>query len=165
MTMRPRDDIDAQLLRELTKNARTPLVTLGNKVRLSRNAVKQRIERLERDGVIEGYTLVRGHDAGSQETPISAVLFVYRSDRMRGSDVLAALAQVPEVTRCDILTGDYDLFVLLEARSVERIKEVWESIAAIPGVSDTVTSLSLSTAIRRSPPAPAGHTPPPIADA
>ncbi|PPF42109.1 AsnC family transcriptional regulator [Pseudoclavibacter sp. AY1F1] len=153
MTMRPRDDIDAQILRELTKNARIPLVTLGNRVRLSRNAVKQRIERLERDGVIEGYTLVRGSDADTHDRPISAVLFVYRTDRMRGADVLATLAEVPEVIRCDILTGDYDLFVLLEARSVERIKEVWESIAAIPGVKNTVTSLSLSTTIRHSPPA------------
>ncbi|GAB3287684.1 MULTISPECIES: Lrp/AsnC family transcriptional regulator [Pseudoclavibacter] len=153
MTMRPRDEIDAQILRELTKNARIPLVALGNRVRLSRNAVKQRIERLERDGVIEGYTLVRGSDADTHDHPISAVLFVYRADRMRGADVLATLAEVPEVIRCDILTGDYDLFVLLEARSVERIKEVWESIAAIPGVKNTVTSLSLSTAIRHSPPA------------
>ncbi|MBS3179932.1 MULTISPECIES: Lrp/AsnC family transcriptional regulator [unclassified Pseudoclavibacter] len=153
MTMRPRDEIDAQILRELTKNARIPLVALGNRVRLSRNAVKQRIERLERDGVIEGYTLVRGSDADTHDHPISAVLFVYRADRMRGADVLATLAGVPEVIRCDILTGDYDLFVLLEARSVERIKEVWESIAAIPGVKNTVTSLSLSTAIRHSPPA------------
>lgn len=146
-----RDEIDEQILAELTKNARIPLISLGERVRLSRNAVRQRIERMERDGVIDGYTVVRGSrlaDGGI----VSAVLFVYRNDRMRGAAVLAALAAIPEVTRCDILSGDTDLLVRVHARSVERVREIWEQIAALPGVENTVTSLSLSTVIHRAAP-------------
>ena len=151
MTTGIRDDIDEQILEELTKNARIPLVALGERVRLSRNAVRQRIERLERDGVIDGFTVVRG-SRNRDPSSVSAVLFVYRSDRMRGAAVLAALAAVPEVTRCDILSGDHDLLVRVHAGSVERVREIWEHIAALPGVENTVTSLSLSTVIQRAAP-------------
>lgn len=151
MTAAQRDVIDEQILLELTKNARTPLVVLGERVRLSRNAVRQRIARMERDGVIDGYTVVRG-SARAEASAVSAVLFVYRSDRMRGAAVLAELAAVPEVTRCDILSGDLDLLVRVHARSIDRVREIWEQIAALPGVENTVTSLSLSTVIHR--PAP-----------
>jgi DNA-binding Lrp family transcriptional regulator len=70
---------------------------------------------------------------------------------MRGADVLAALRTIPEVVLCDVLSGDFDLLVRLEARSLERIQDIWEQIAGLPGVHDTVTALTLSTVIRRAP--------------
>ena len=48
------DPLDERILAELTANARIAHVELGAKVNLSRNAVRQRIERLERDGAIQG---------------------------------------------------------------------------------------------------------------
>jgi DNA-binding Lrp family transcriptional regulator len=50
---------------------------------------------------------------------------------------------------CDVVSGDFDLLVGLEARSLERIQEIWEQIAALPGVTDTVTAMTLSSLIRR----------------
>ena len=52
------DPLDERILAELTANARIAHAELGLKVNLSRNAVRQRIERLERDGAIQGYTPV-----------------------------------------------------------------------------------------------------------
>ena len=143
-----RDEIDRQILAELTDNARIPLVTLAAHVHLSRNAVRQRIERMERDGVIAGYTVLRGQ--ADRATQVSAVLFVYRVDRMRGGQVLAELAAIPEVARCDILAGEFDLLVTLQAESMDRVGVVWERIAALPEVANTVTSVALTTVIDRS---------------
>lgn len=142
-----RDEIDNQILAELTTNARISLVTLGERVRLSRNAVRLRIERMEREGVIKGYTVVRGRSGEGDR--VSAMLFVYRVDRMRGADVLSELAKIPEVKRCDILTGDLDVLARVDARSVERVQEIWEFVSRLPGVQNTVTSISLSTTIDR----------------
>ena len=142
------DEIDRRILAELDADARVSLVTLAARVHLSRNAVRQRIERMERDGVIEGYTLVRGHPDGDARR-VSAVLFVYRVDRMRGGQVLAELAAIPEVVRCDILAGEFDLLVTVQADSMDRVGEVWERIAALPDVANTVTSVSLTTVIDR----------------
>jgi Lrp/AsnC family leucine-responsive transcriptional regulator len=148
MTSQRLDEIDQQLLAALTTNARVPLVTLGERVHLSRNAVRQRIERMERDGVISGYTLRRGRAADGHH-PIRANLFVYRSDRMRGSNVLSALRSIPEVVRCEILSGDFDLLVTIEADSAKRIQVLWEQIAALPDVENTITSLVLATVFER----------------
>ena len=122
------------------------MVALAGKVHLSRNAVRQRIERMERDGVIAGYSVIRGT---ASRPRVTAMVMVYRVDRMRDDRVIAALRGIPEVTRCDVLSGAYDLFVTLEADSMDRVGHIWEQIAALPGVADTVTAVSLSRAIDR----------------
>src|SRR6476661_2460746 len=145
------DQIDQRILAELTKNARISHAELASKVLLSRNAVRQRIDRMERQGYIQGYTVVSG---ASGLSPVSAFLMVYRKDRVRGLDVISALRSIPEVVLCDVVSGDFDLLVRLEARSLERIQEIWEQIAALPGVMDTVTAMTLSSLIRRGAGAP-----------
>ncbi|MEV7392777.1 AsnC family transcriptional regulator [Streptomyces sp. NPDC091215] len=141
------DAIDEKIIAELTRNARISHAELASRVPLSRNAVRQRIERLERQGLIAGYTIVRaGEDA---DDVVSALVLVYRQDRMRGGDVLAALKLIPEVVICEILSGDFDIMVRLEATSLERVRDIWEDIAQMPGVRDTVTALSLSRVVSR----------------
>jgi DNA-binding Lrp family transcriptional regulator len=140
------DGTDHRILAELTADARVALVELAARVHLSRNAVKQRIERMERDGVIAGYTVVRGAAAARR---VTAIVMVYRTDRMRGAHVVTALERIPEVVRCDILSGEFDLFVTVRADTMDRIGEIWEMIAALPGVENTVTSLSLTRVIDR----------------
>jgi DNA-binding Lrp family transcriptional regulator len=141
------DAIDERIIAELTRNARIPHAELAGKVLLSRNAVRQRVERLERQGHIAGYTIVRaGGDTGDV---VSALVLVHRQDRMRGGDVLAALKRIPEVVICEILSGDFDIMVRLEAASLERVRSIWEDIARMPGVRDTVTALTLSSIVSR----------------
>jgi len=140
------DGTDHRILAELTADARVALVELAGRVHLSRNAVKQRIERMERDGVIAGYTVVRGAAAARR---VTAIVMVYRADRMRGAHVVTALERIPEVVRCDILSGEFDLFVTVRADTMDRIGEIWEMIAALPGVENTVTALSLTRVIDR----------------
>lgn len=140
------DPLDERILAELTANARIAHAELGAKVNLSRNAVRQRIERLERDGAIQGYTLRIGE--GRHPTSlISAVIFVYRYDRMRGQAVLDALHGIPEIVQCEVLSGEFDLMLRVEAASPERVHVVWKEIAAMPGVENTVTSFVLSAVI------------------
>ncbi|WP_309074124.1 Lrp/AsnC family transcriptional regulator [Paenarthrobacter sp.] len=140
------DGIDQRILSELTKNARVPHAELAGKVLLSRNAVRQRIERMERQGYIQGYTVVAGEET---QDLVSAFLMVYRKDRMRGADVLSELRAIPEIVLCDVLSGDFDLIVRVQARSHGRVQEIWEQISALPGVTNTVTAMTLSNVIRR----------------
>jgi Lrp/AsnC family transcriptional regulator, leucine-responsive regulatory protein len=141
------DAIDEKIIAELIRNARISHSELAGKVPLSRNAVRQRIERLERQGHITGYTIVRAGDETGNV--VSALVLVHRQDRMRGGDVLAALKRIPEVVICEILSGDFDIMVRLEAASLERVRSIWEEIAKMPGVRDTVTALTLSRVIDR----------------
>lgn len=137
------DPLDECILAELSANARISHAELGLKVHLSRNAVRQRIERLERDGAILGYTIKTGHERGSSSL-INAVIFVYRYDRMRGDEVLAALHMIPEIVQCEVLSGEFDLMLRVEAASADRVHHVWKEVSSMRGVENTVTSFVLS---------------------
>ncbi|MFC8038064.1 Lrp/AsnC family transcriptional regulator [Paenarthrobacter sp. NPDC057355] len=145
----PRDGIDEQILAELRRNARISLAQLGGKVLLSRNAVRQRIERMERDGYITGYTITETASDGA--ATVNAVLLIQRHDRMRGSDVIAGLRAIPEIATCDVVSGELDLIVRVEAPDAGRIREIWREVSEFPGVRDITTALSLSTVIDRQP--------------
>ncbi|MCO7569183.1 Lrp/AsnC family transcriptional regulator [Pseudomonas chlororaphis] len=138
------DPLDERILAELSVNARAAHAELAAKVNLSRNAVRQRIERLERDGAIQGYTIRLGEGRGAG-TRINALIFVYRYDRMRGAEVLQALRAMPEIVQCEVLSGEFDVLVRVSAASAERVHRVWNDIAALPGVENTVTSFVLSS--------------------
>lgn len=147
------DAIDQQILAELRQNARISHALVGERVRLSRNAVRLRIERLERDGHILSYTIAE--PPSPQASSVSAVLLVQRHDRVRGDDVLRALRQIPEIALCDVVSGELDLVVRLEAADVERIQQIWQEVARLPGVRDITTALALATTIRKLGPIPA----------
>ncbi|AZG85705.1 MULTISPECIES: Lrp/AsnC family transcriptional regulator [Pseudomonas syringae group] len=140
------DPQDEAILAELTANAKISHAELGSRVNLSRNAVRQRIERLERDGAIQGYTIRLG-EGRKGSAPISAIIFVYRYDRMRGDDVVKAIKAIPEVTMCEVMSGEFDLMVRIEASHPERVHLVWKMTAAMPGVENTVTTFVLNKLI------------------
>ncbi|SCB61710.1 DNA-binding transcriptional regulator, Lrp family [Rhizobium aethiopicum] len=142
------DRTDEQILVELKANARISHADLSAKVNLSRNAVRVRIERLEREGFIKGYTILTG-DGGNSQNVTTALIFVYRQDRMRGGEVIQALRKIPEVVACDVMTGDFDLLVRVESPEADRIRQIWQLIAEMPGVRDTLTAFALSSVIRR----------------
>ncbi len=142
------DRADERILAELTRNARIAHAELAAKVNLSRNAIRQRIDRLERDGLIQGYTIVAG-DGRPAASTIAAMMFVYRHDRMRGGDVIHALRRIREVVSCDVMSGEFDLVVRVEATEADRIRQVWQEISALPGVRDTLTAFALSSMIQR----------------
>lgn len=145
--MRDLDVIDATILTNLRANARISHAQLGEMVRLSRNAVRQRIGRLERDGHICGYTIVERAQVSLANN--CATLLVDRVDRMRGADVVTALRAIPEVIRCDIVAGELDLIVHIEAAEPSRVREIWKIMADHPGVRDITTAMSLNTVIDR----------------
>jgi Lrp/AsnC family transcriptional regulator, leucine-responsive regulatory protein len=140
------DAVDVRLLRELKRNGRASHASLGAAVHLSRNAVRQRVERLERDGHIRGYTILEGAQG---EPTVTAVLLIARHDRVRGSDVIDGLRSIPEVVACDVVSGELDLIVRLEARDTERVRAIWRQVADLPGVRDITTAISLGTVIDR----------------
>jgi len=140
------DPIDAKIVEELRANARLPAAELARLVNLSRNAVRQRIERLEREGVIAGYTI---EAAPADRKRVTALMMIYRRDRMRGAAVLDAIKRIPEARSCYIVSGEADLVLELAADSQERINAIWAELSAMPEVVDTKTSVVLSTVLER----------------
>jgi DNA-binding Lrp family transcriptional regulator len=136
--MLPLDDMDRQILELLRADARLPLKTLAAKVGLARSTLRDRLSRLEADGIIRGYRA----DIADGGSGVSAYLFV-RLKSTPAPGLIALLRRMPEVKSCTSLTGDIDLLVELAAAATDRVNAVRDRISSHEAVADLTTSIVL----------------------
>jgi DNA-binding Lrp family transcriptional regulator len=137
--MRPLDDKDRQILDLLRADARLPLKTLAARVGLARSTLRDRLSRLEADGVIRGYRA----DIVDGEANVAAYLFI-RLKATPAPGLIAFLKRMPEVRSCTSLTGDIDLLVEFAAGSTERVNALRDRISTHESVADLTTSIVLN---------------------
>ena len=101
------DETDQKLIAALRDNARQSTAELGRKLALSRTTVQSRIERLERRGLITGYTVRLAEDF-ERGTVRAHVLITVRPKEARA--VEAALRAIPAVRQLHSVSGAFDVF-------------------------------------------------------
>lgn len=141
----PLDATDQQLVALLTENARLPAAVLGRRLGLSRTTVQSRIERLERNGDILGYTVRTTPRSGA---PLRAHVHITLSAR-QASSVEAVLRGLPQVRELHAVGGTVDLIAVLAAADTAELDRVIDRIAGLDGVSRTHSMVLLSTRIQR----------------
>ena len=146
--MRPLDDIYHKILALLRQNSRRTLADIGEHVSLSVAAVKRRVGRLERDGVIRGYTA--RVDSSLLGDAIEVVMEVYCADRTSPGDIRPSFEHLDEVVTGFTVSGEPDVLLRLRVDSVAHLEEVVERIRRDPNVVRTRTMLVLSTFLDRS---------------
>jgi Lrp/AsnC family leucine-responsive transcriptional regulator len=137
----PLDATNRRLLAELQADARLSLAELGRRVGLSSPAVAERLQRLERDGVILGYHARL--DPRALGYALSVVIRVRPAPRQL-HDVAALAQDTPEVVECRRITGDDCYVMLAHVRSVEHLEEVIDRFAAY---GQTTTSIVQSAPV------------------
>jgi Lrp/AsnC family leucine-responsive transcriptional regulator len=115
------DATNLRLLAELQADARLSLAELGRRVGLSAPAVAERLQRLERDGVVLGYHA--RIDPRALGFELSAVIRVRPAPR-RLAQIAAVAREAPEVVECRRITGDDCYVILAHVRSVEHLEEL-----------------------------------------
>lgn len=136
------DEIDRQLIALLRDNARTPIAALAKKLRVARGTVQNRLAKLEADGTIVGYTVrlrPQVDDYGIRALMTVAV------EGNRTEQVLRQLRGDPAVTALHSTNGRWDFVVELRAESLEAFDRVLGRIRLFEGISNTETSILLST--------------------
>ena len=136
------DDTDGQLLSLMRDNARTPVATLAKVLRVSRGTVQNRLNRLEADGTIVGYTVRLKPQV--QKHRIRALMTVAVNGN-RIDALLASLRGDPAVSALHTTNGRWDIVAELQADSLEAFDRVLGRIRLLDGVARTETSLLLST--------------------
>ncbi len=141
MSILPADDVNRHLVTLLQANAREPLASLARKVGLSRNAVTERLRRLERDGVIDGYTVRLGTAASPSK--LTAYMLLYLNGPIC-ERVLPGVYSLPEVKQSLSVSGDIDMIVYVEADSVGELNRVRDDLERIHGVRKVTTAVVLA---------------------
>jgi Lrp/AsnC family leucine-responsive transcriptional regulator len=115
-------------------------VALAARVGLSRSAVQERIARLERAGVIRGYTV---RLADPRATPGLRAYLLIRGGASHERAV-KLLQGFPEVVAADSVSGDVDLILQLQAERIEDLTRVRDEVARLPGIASTQTLLVMT---------------------
>ncbi len=136
------DNTDRQLLSLLRDNARMSVAAMAKTLAVARGTVQNRLARLEADGVIAGYTVRLKLPAEDQR--IRALMTV-AVEGNRTDEVLRTLRGDPAVCALHTTNGRWDIVAELRTESLEAVDRVLGRIRLIDGISNTETSLLLST--------------------
>ena len=137
------DATDLEIIDLLRADARRTLADVAERVSLSAPAVKRRVDRLERDGVIKGYTVLVDHAL------LGRPLQAFTELRFAGNlpvDQIAAIADgIPEVQTIFTTAGDPDALAWVRVRDVDDLKRVIDLLRRSGRVTGTKTLMVLGT--------------------
>jgi DNA-binding Lrp family transcriptional regulator len=141
------DVIDRQIIALLREDARRSYQSIGVRVNLSAPAVKRRVDRLEADGVVTGYTAQVDPARFGWNT--HAFVALYCEGRMAAAEVRASVEHHPEVEAAYTVAGEASAMLHVRARDTAHLEEALERIRDNPGVTRTQTQIVLSTLFER----------------
>jgi len=140
------DKFDLAILIILQQDARASLQEISKRVGLSSTPCWTRIKRMEREGIIQGYTVrVDPITIGLTDTVIVQVTLESHTDETL-YEFGRALAQIPEVLEAYLVSGDYDYYIRIavrDTRDYERLLR--EQLYRIPGIRHSKSSFVLRT--------------------
>ena len=140
------DSIDQALLVALSENLSSPTTLLAKKLGLARSTVQSRIERLESNGVIDGYTIKLG--PGFDPGRIRATVLV-KVEPKSSLQVVQKLREIAQVEKANTTSGQYDLVLIVAAPTPSELDGVLDKIGVVEGVTDMESLIHLSTKFDR----------------
>lgn len=140
------DSIDRRILETLQKQGRMSNSDLSDRVNLSASACHRRVQRLEEEGFISGYVALLNPRKMGRHT----VVFVEITLSGQADEVLdafeKAVARVPEVLECHLMSGSADYLLKVMAMDTEDFARIHrKSLATLPGVAQMQSSFALRT--------------------
>jgi Lrp/AsnC family transcriptional regulator of lysine biosynthesis len=136
----PIDEVDMKLLKLLKDNARTPYSKLARELNISESAVRKRIARLVKAGIIKKMTIEY-----ELENEIKAVILVKTQPPIPVPEVSKNIKKIAGVDIVYEITGEYDIIAVIRASGIEMINKFIDEIRSIPGVVSTHTMVVLRT--------------------
>lgn len=142
------DGIDKRILRQLMKDARTPILEIARKVGISGAAIHQRLRKLEKSGLIAGSKFIIDPKILGYRT--MAFIGIYLDRAANNARAVRQLEDIPEVLECHYTTGNWSVLAKILCKNNEDLMNLLnKKIQAIDGVSRTETFISLEQQIDR----------------
>ena len=136
------DELDRQLIALLRDDARMSIAALAKELKVARGTVQNRLARLEKDGVIVGYTVRLKPQV---EAHLIRAWMTIAVEGNKSQAVLRALRGDPAIGALHSTNGRWDFVAELRAESLQEFDRIIARISLLEGVSKSETSLLLST--------------------
>ncbi|MCQ2225781.1 MAG: Lrp/AsnC ligand binding domain-containing protein [Paludibacteraceae bacterium] len=142
------DELDRKIIQMIAQDARIPFLEVARACNVSGAAIHQRIQRMQKLGVIRGTQFI--FDPRALGYQACAFVGISLSDPARYAKAEEILKNIPEVVECHYTTGEYDIMVKIYAFNNQELhKIIREKIQPI-GLSKLETIISFDSFINRS---------------
>jgi len=137
------DDLDLQILSELSEDAAISVPKLSKKIKVNPSVVYSRIKRLVKRKLIERFTIVvNDQELGYQ---VKALTGINMDSKLR-DNVIDELFKVNGVREIAEVTGRFDILVTMYAKSLDEMhKLVSDKIGLIDGVNSSESFIEMKT--------------------
>ncbi|MBS0331595.1 MAG: Lrp/AsnC family transcriptional regulator [Proteobacteria bacterium] len=136
------DDLDRRLLTLLRADSREPVASLASRLKVSRGTVQNRIRRLQKDGVIQAFTVRTRPEL--EAARVRAIMCI-EVEGGRSGAVVQALRGFPEVDKVHTTNGRWDLVAELDVETLAEFSRTLDQVRLIDGIASTETSILLAT--------------------
>ncbi len=137
------DSIDYQILACLKENSRENATNIGAKINLSTSAVIERIKKLENSGLIERYTTLIDQTVLGRD--LMAFIQVSLEHPKHYENFVRHVHENHSIAECYYIAGDFDFILKVVTKGGKMLEEILNYVKGINGVSQTRTSVVLST--------------------
>lgn len=117
------DKTDLQILRILQQNSRLTTKELASRVHLSPTPVFERLKRLESEGFIKKYMAVLDHAKLNCGFIVFCSVKLRRLNKDIATEFIDIIRDIPEVTECYNISGDYDFLLKIHAPDMKYYQE------------------------------------------
>lgn len=141
------DATDERILELLVNDGRASLTSMAATLNLSVPAVKRRVDRLERDGVIRGYTALVDPSARDQST--GALVELFCGDHTSRREIDRLVEGYPEIRQAMTVAGESDVVLLVRTRDTQHLEDLLASLRQSATVERTRSQVILSKVVDR----------------
>ncbi len=118
------DHTDIAILRALQRNAKLTTKELADTVHLTPTPVFERLKRLERQGIIKQYIAVLDARKLDRAFIVFCSVKLSRMNHDIALDFVRRIAEIPEVTECYNISGDFDYLLKINVRDIAQYQEI-----------------------------------------
>ena len=141
------DFVDRKILKALMSKGRSTFAELASQAGLTAPTVHDRVKKLERCGIIKGYTAnVNSAMLGYE---ITAMVSITASANIPSREYEASLAELSEIQECFSIAGEETYMARVLTKNPQSLEKLLQHIKAIPGTVSTKTAVVLSSPIDR----------------
>lgn len=132
--------IDRNILRALQRDARMSFAELARRVGLSTTPCKQRVKKLERQGVIRGYQAILEPNALAAGLVVFVQIRLNRTAQDIFDDFKRAALDLPQVQECYLVSGNFDYLIKARVADMAAYRALLgDTLLALPGVQESTS--------------------------
>lgn len=137
---KPLSRIDSNILRELQADGRITYAELARRVGLTTTPCMERVKRMEREGVIKGYTALLDPAVLDASLVVFVQIRLSRTSQDIFEEFTQAATALPQVQECYLVSGNFDYLIKARVGDMAAYREfLGETLLTLPGVQESTS--------------------------